>query len=382
MIKIGGQFSGVGAFDEALKRLGYEYENIYQAEWDKHARKTYLANNEEPLYYVEDVRGTPVKEITEQHGSLDIFMSSPPCQSFSIAGKRGGENDNRGILFYESLRFIKINRPRYFIFENVPGLLSIDNGLIFNRWLDLLGGKSVNGTMVMFPDREAAGYHLHHAVLNAKDYGIPQNRARVFIVGIRDDEDATFRWPKRQRLHKLLKDALENKVNDKYLINDVIVDGLILNSDASIKVKSATRKGYEVAKEGDCVNYLFPTSTTRRGRVSCNIVPTIETSPSIGIIVAGRIQGKGWNGMHDQNKRVYDTKGISPTINTMQGGHREPKIIEGYKIRKLTPRECFRLMDFPDHFDISGVSDTQAYKQAGNSICVGVLAGIIQRLMG
>ena len=182
MIKVGGQFSGVGASDQALKRLNIKYENIYQAEWDKYARQTYLHNYEEPIYYVNDVNDTPTQEITEKYGSLDIAMFSPPCQAFSLAGKRLGKEDKRGILFFNSHEFIQVNKPRFFIFENVKGLLSDDGGKTFSEWINMLGGKSVNGNAVLFPYEDSVPYHIYWQVLNAKDYGVPQNRERVFII--------------------------------------------------------------------------------------------------------------------------------------------------------------------------------------------------------
>ena len=107
LIKVGSQFSGVGAFEQSLIRLGIDFKNIYAADLDKFARQTYLLNFEEPEYYVNDVYDTPMDEITEKHGSLDILMLSPPCQAFSLAGKRKGEEDKRGILFYNSHEFIQ-----------------------------------------------------------------------------------------------------------------------------------------------------------------------------------------------------------------------------------------------------------------------------------
>ena len=123
MIKVGSDFSGVGAFDQTLKRLIIDYETIFACDMDKYARKTFIHNYGEPKYYPENVydREIPTK-------SLDIYMTSPPCQAFSLAGKRKGEDDKRGILFYNSHEFIKKNNPRYFIFENVKGLLSDDGG--------------------------------------------------------------------------------------------------------------------------------------------------------------------------------------------------------------------------------------------------------------
>src|SRR5690625_3014478 len=229
-IKVGSQFSGVGAFDYAVKRLGLDYVNIYQSEIDKYAREVYLTNHEEPKYYINDVYNNPIEEITDRYGSLDILMSSPPCQSFSIAGSRGGESDARGVLFYETHKFIKINNPRFFIIENVKGLLSTEKGAVFNRWKDLLGGKSINGNTNMFPNSNSVPYHIHYAVLNAKDYGIPQNRERVFIVGVRDDVDNTFKWPKTEALNKKLKDVLEDEVDKKYYLSDVMIKGFLAHT--------------------------------------------------------------------------------------------------------------------------------------------------------
>lgn len=364
--KIGGQFSGVGAFDQALIRLGVDYENVYQADWDKYARQTYLHNYEEPEYYVKDVYDTPTQEITEKHGSLDIMMFSPPCQSFSLAGKRKGEDDDRGILFYNSHEFIKINKPRYFIFENVKGLLSDAGGKTFWRWIEYLGGKSVNGTANMFPSENSVPYHIYYRVLNAKNYNIPQNRERVFIIGIRDDDDNNFSWPKEEVLERRLKDVLESDVDEKYYLSEKMLTYLVNNQDKRalpfvdekkdisncivsayhktptdgqyLKVKSATKQGYEIAEIGeDSINFEHPESKTRRGRVGVGVSQTLTTSCNQGV--------------HD-----------------------------GYRIRKLTPRECFRLMDFDDTFSWP-VSDSQAYKQAGNSICVGVLERILKNIL-
>ena len=175
-IKVGSDFSGVGAFDQVLKRLGIDYETIFACDMDKYARQTFIHNYSLPKYYPENVYN---REIPTE--PLDIYMTSPPCQAFSLAGKRKGEDDKRGILFYNSHDFIKKNNPRYFIFENVKGLLSDDNGKTFARWIDYLGGKSVNGNPVIFPHEESVNYHVYHKVLNAKNYGVPQNRERIII---------------------------------------------------------------------------------------------------------------------------------------------------------------------------------------------------------
>jgi len=357
MIKTGSDFSGVGAFDQALKKLGIHYKTIFACDWDKYARQTYIENYGDPEYFPKNVYN---REIPKK--SLDIYMTSPPCQAFSLAGNRKGENDERGVLFYNSHEFIKKNKPRYFIFENVKGLLSDAGGLTFKVWLDMLGGKSVNGNPVLFPNEKSTPYHIYWQVLNAKHYGVPQNRERVFIIGIRDDADNTFRFPKTQNLTKKLKDVLENNINDKYFLSEKMVKHLKhhdrsqkpitentetvncitanyakQSSDLQyLKINSATKKGYEIATNQDSINFSVLNSKTRRGRVGKGVAQTLDTACNQGVI---------------------------STTN----------------IRRLTPRECFRLMDFPDTFKWS-VSDTQAYKQAGNSIVVNVLAEIIKNL--
>jgi len=364
MKKTGSDFSGVGAFDQALIKLGIEYKTVFACDMDKYARQTYIHNYGEPDYYPENVYD---REIPKD--SLDIYMTSPPCQAFSLAGKRKGEDDKRGVLFYNSHEFIVKNKPRYFIFENVKGLLSDAKGRTFQIWLDMLGGKSVNGNPVIFPREDATPYHIYYQVLNAKHYGVPQNRERVFIIGIRDDADNDFTFPKPFPLTKRLKDVLENNVDEKYYLSDKMVNFFIENTqnnkekgngfafkpktkedvcnavttkagsrmdDNYLKVKSATKKGYEVATEEDSINFSVPNSETRLGRVGKGVAQTLDTACNQGVI-------------------------------------------DG-EIRRLTPRECFRLMDFPDSFTWT-VSDTQAYKQAGNSIVVNVLAEILKKLI-
>lgn len=413
MIKVGSDFSGIGAFDQALKRLNIDYETIFSCDMDKYARQTFIHNYGMPNYYPENVydREIPTKP-------LDIYMTSPPCQAFSLAGKRKGEYDKRGILFYNSHEFIKKNNPRYFIFENVKGLLSDDNGKTFARWIDYLGGKSINGNPVIFPHEESVPYHVYHKVLNAKNYGVPQNRERVFIIGIRDDVDNNFSFPKEQPLIKRLKDVLENEVDEKYYLSEKMLDGFISNNDNNkvgyinqdtqasqvysdngigqtlcagthgyangyIEVKSATSKGYELAEIGeDSINFEHPNSKTRRGRVGVGVGQTLTTSCNQGIAEPLEFKILGYT--RDSKGKVVSRheKDVAGTIHTSSGngGNTDQFIKYNYRIRKLTPRECFRLMDFPESFDFSCVSDSQAYKQAGNSIVVNVLVEIIKKL--
>ena len=406
MIKTGSDFSGVGAFDQALRKLGIDYQTIYACDWDKYARQTYIENYGEPDYFPKDVYE---REIPKE--SLDLYMTSPPCQAFSIAGKRKGEDDERGILFYNSHEFIQKNNPRYFIFENVRGLLSDANGLTFKVWLDMLGGKSVNGNPVLFPNEKSTPYHIYWQVLNAKHYGVPQNRERVFIIGIRDDADNTFRFPKTQHLTKKLKDVLEDSVDDKYFLSEKMVNRCttyewakpFTDPDKKEIANCVTANYSKQASDCEYINtnnkianqnYSKHKNTIEKGdfmdsynqTIHKEVTPTITTRVSASAcshIFEGKVvqlnQSKECGGKQPyQQNRMYDINGINPALNAGQsvwGGN----IINTKQIRRLTPRECFRLMDFPEDFKWS-VSDTQAYKQAGNSIVVNVLAEIINKL--
>ena len=422
MIKVGSDFSGVGAFDQALRRLNIEYNTKFSCDMDKYARQTYIENYGEPKYYPENVYD---REIPKD--SLDIYMTSPPCQSFSLAGKRKGEDSVNGVLFYNSHEFIQKNKPRYFIFENVKGLLSDAKGRTFQTWLDMLGGKSVNGNPVIFPREDSTPYHIYHQVLNAKNHGVPQNRERVFIIGIRDDKDNNFKFPKPFHLTKRLKNVLEDEVDEKYFLSDDNIDNLLIynkrqtekgtgfsakfrdievvktmdalkcgggGKDDLIKVKSATKKGYEIATENDSINFSVPNSETRRGRVGKGVAQTLDTQCNQGVIRVvcfGRSEkekkrrkahfkktGKD-TGTFKDKELILKNQNYCDTILASEKKKKEGLIAENYNIRRLTPRECFRLMDFPDSFKMP-CSNSQMYKQAGNSIVVNVLAEIINKL--
>jgi DNA (cytosine-5)-methyltransferase 1 len=334
-----------------------------------------------------------------------------------MAGKRLGKEDARGVLFFNSLEFIQVNNPRFFIFENVRGLLSHDKenkkdkiGRTFKEWIDYLGGKSVNGVTNMMPIDEAVPYHLHYKVLNAKKHGVPQNRERVFLIGIRDDQDNTFTWPAEEELTKRLKDVLEDSVDDKYFLsekminvlthhNNPIISNDLPNQSASIlasyfkmggrdqqylKIKSGTAKRYDEATEGDSINLSFPGSETRRGRVGKQVAQTLDTGCNQGVIyndkrlnetiAKNKLPEGEVKAIDTYNRKVQDN---APTLT--EPHHNTTRLWDGFKIRRLTPRECFRLMDFPDTFTWP-VSDSQAYKQAGNSIVVRVLEKIINNL--
>jgi DNA (cytosine-5)-methyltransferase 1 len=257
---------------------------------------------------------------------------------------------------------------RYFIFENVKGLLSDDNGKTFQEWVNMLGGKSVNGVPVIFPYEDSVPYHLYWKVLNAKEHGVPQNRERVFIIGIRDDSDNNFRFQAEEFLRKRLKDIIENDIDDKYFLSENKIDYLIKNQEKR----------------------ALPFLDNDKEISSC-IVATYFKQPTDGqYLKVGTYNDKRLNYTIFKNElpkgspMMLDTYNQSiheecPTLKARHAQNNDRKLWDGYKIRRLTPRECFRLMDFPDTFTWI-CSDSQAYKQAGNSIVVNVLYKILKNL--
>lgn len=398
-IKVGSDFSGVGAFEQALIRLGLNYQTVFACDMDKFARESFIANYGEPEYYPENVYDRKIPK-----ESLDIYMTSPPCQDFSIAGRRPKSSD-KTILFLNSYEFIKVNNPRFFIFENVKGLLShnkknkkLKYGETFNLWLQYLGGKSINGNAVIFPYEESVPYHIYWTVLNSKDHGVPQNRERVFIVGIRDDQDNLFTWPKKESLKKKLKDVLEKDVDEKYFLSEKMIESLVSHSEKMIekgnainarcfkmglddnylKIKSATKQGFELAKEGDSINFSVPNSETRRVRVGKGVSQTLDTACNQAVWIGDYRSDEGLR-IRKDDARTCIMASIKDDYDEKFTAGNAPITNYNERIRRLTPRECFRLQDFPDSFKFV-VSDSQLYKQAGNSITVGVLAKIIEKL--
>lgn len=354
MIKVLELFSGIGACSKALTRLGIDHTIVDAVEIDKYAIQAFNAihgTNFEP----QDIR-TWDKDI-----ECDLIMHGSPCQDFSIAGRQAGGDEGSGTrssLMYETLRIVEKLKPKYVIWENVKNLLSKKHRHNFDAYLEAM---------------EKLGYKNYYQVLNAKHYGVPQNRERVFTISILGDGD--FEFPEPIPLKKKLKDVLEKEVDEKYYLSEKTVAGYMAHTDRHkergngfkfeptdgdviahtvstragqrptdnfVKIITANKQGFDLATDGDGIDLAYPESKTRRGRVGHGVSKTIPTSDSQGVL-------------------------------------------DGMRIRKLTPLSCWRLMGFDDEdFDkakSSGLSNTQLYKQAGNSIVVNVLEAILTNLL-
>jgi DNA (cytosine-5)-methyltransferase 1 len=326
-----------------------------------------------------------------------LITYSSPCQDFSVAGlQKGGDagSGTRSSLLWECERIIRAVKPKYLLMENVKNLVGKKHKHNFIRWLRVL---------------EMMGYQNFWKVLNAKDYGVPQNRERVFVVSILGCGQYLFPNPKK--LEKRLKDVLETKVDKKYYLSNDVVDKFLKSSFRSERDKLQNKNICDCLRARDWKSVKSvkePLACASRGRnpenpsdrtagapteqrLEVNQTGCSNTLTSVQkdnyllepqVKQVGNIVETDSFGGNPQCGRVYSDDGISPTLNTMQGGGREPKITDSYCIRKLTPRECWRLMGVKDEqFNkLHGISNSQLYKLAGNSIVVDVLMGIFKNL--
>ena len=362
-------FAGIGAWGKAIQRVTKRHNDTCELKWyaeiDKYASNAFSAihkeSEEKNIWDItQDIKVDP----------MDIFFYSPPCQTFSIAGKREGVTVAKGNLFYEATKFIKQTKPKYTIMENVKGLPS---------------GDTKKDFVAMLKHLENMGYFNYWKVLNTKDYGIPQNRERVFVVSIRKDlynQGKRFEFPKPFKLNTCMHDYLQVWWDKKYLLSQKMIDAMQYTesefegrfkpkeigehancidtkeggrrTNNFIKVKSGHKKGYDIAKPGDIINLDQPNSTSNRNRVPGDVCSTLTTSCNVG---------------------YYN----------------------GDMIRKLTPLECFRLQGFvyEDYYkavksydktfgtnkDGTTKSDAQMYMRAGNSITVNVIEEILENLL-
>lgn len=372
-------FSGIGAQRSALEKAGIPHKVVAISEIDKFALKSYNEMYNHCLDSGETINLGDITKIDPKDVPDCDFMSySSPCQSFSIAGHMlGGEKGSgtRSSLLWEVEKLIEFKKPKYLMLENVKMLVSKKFKHTFDDWLKVL---------------DSLGYNTYWKVLNAKDFGVPQNRERVFAISIRKDVDyETFEFPKPFKLEKRLKDVLEPKVNKKFYLKSELVNRFKFvegnsnsnvvttspvgdlnhfahrhmnavfgdksisptlstmqggNTQPKVLIKANNSLGYNEAKDGDSISLDHPNSTKKHSRVTKDVSRTLTTSQDVSVI-----------------------------------------LLNGYKfsIRKLTPKECWRLMGFSDsQFEKaqSVNSNSQLYKQAGNSIVVDVMEYIFKNL--
>jgi len=377
-------FSGIGAFESALKNLNIPFNLVGFSEIDKYAVKSYCAIHDVP----ESLNLGDITKIDETKLSkVDFITYGFPYQDISLAGKQQGLfNDDgtktRSGLFFDALRIIKATQPKVAIAENVKNLTSKKFAEQFKIVLDSL---------------EEVGYNNYWAVLNSKDFGIPQNRERVFIVSIRKDCDTgVFEFPEPYPLKLRLKDMLDDVVDEKFYLSEKMfnyvfnihkehkgigfsdaVDKSFVNPIVANTIGCSSAQGQRIGT----TNYV---SDEFENPLKVSDMKSMLFGDSDKVMQIGNCRPTKTRENPNQG-RVYDVNGISPCLNTMGGGNLEPHIVEKMKIRKLTPKECFRLMGFDDEdfYKAEQVnSNTQLYKQAGNSIVVDVAEELLCMLFG
>lgn len=413
MLKVIELFAGIGAQRKALQKAKIEHEVIAISEIDKYAIQSYNAIHGETLN---------LGDITkiEKMPKADLWTYSFPCTDISLAGRMNGFEKHSGThssLLWEVQRLLSVSiddgtLPKYLLMENVKNLISKKFKPLFDEWCKYL---------------ESLGYKNFYKVLNAKDYGVPQNRERVFMISIRDD-NALYQFPNEINLDAKLGDYLENDVDEKYYLSTKLINcftdmknrngilrGLqfqpklifkdeiartittragtrpcdnfivepVISLDGKVIVPQATKDGYAIANVGDGI--YTNRCAFKRGVVQKDKIPTLKTSVNdIAVVVTKDSENyiqwkqKGW---FDIECRAYKEDKISGALNTR--GHIKV-LTNDVAIRRLTPLECFRLMGFDDEdyqkITELKISDTQAYKMAGNSIVVNCLTEIFKKL--
>ena len=312
-MKVLSLFSGIGAFEKALEKIGVEYELVNYCEIDKFASKSYSAiHGVSEKLNLGDITKINEKALPKD---IDLITYGFPCQDISLSGKQKGLFDENGKqtrsgLFFEALRIIKETQPKVAIAENVKNLTS---------------NKFKEQFQIVLNSLERAGYSNYWQVLNAKDYGMPQNRERVFIVSIRKDIDSgKFTFPKPVALELTLKDMLEDEVDEKYYMSEKMIDYICATGtknfsyepEIDLEVARPLTNSMHKCHRASTDNYVSDSFMKEDVKVQI-----VNGKPEINMIGLLNIKG------NEQVRRVYGTDGISPTLNTMQGGHRQPKIL-------------------------------------------------------
>ena len=410
MIKYLDMFAGIGGFRSGLEKVG-GFECVGYCECDKFAKQAYeaLYDTRKELYF-DDARKIDPEELPD----IDLICGGFPCQSFSIAGKRRGFDDVRGTLFFEIARIAAVKRPRYLLMENVPGLLSHDQGRTFETILQTL---------------DELGYDVAWQVLNSADFGVPQARKRVFIIGFLRGECSGRVLSFTDANPKTLIKRIPGREGCRVYSPDGLSITLTGNAGGfggrsglyeilGLPIKSLTKTGYQIAVPGDSIDLAYADMNSRRGRVGHDIAHTVTPSATQGFYsvkcidlnpdpaiteLARCITARQNNGMSthkgEKSAALLLEKPI-PVLTPMkekvrQQGRRfkdpdDPMftitvtdrngVMYNGLIRKLMPLECWRLQGFTDEqfskVKAAGISNAQLYKQAGNAVTVNVIAAL------
>ena len=398
-------FSGIGGFRSGLERIG-GFECIGHCEIDKYANQAYNAIYEPKgeIYY-EDARTINPNELPD----IDLICAGFPCQAFSIAGLRGGFNDSRGTLFFEIARIAAVKRPPFLLLENVPGLLSHDGGWTFATILTSLS---------------ELGYDVAWQVLNSKNFGVPQSRKRVYIIGYLRERCPGEILSFTESNVKALEQILPGREGDRVYSTDGVSITLTSNAggfggktglyEMSLPIKSLTKSGYQIAHPGDSIDLAYPNLNTRRGRVGDQIVHTITPGATQGVFFIDMNEGaklteharcitarqdSGISKHKGEHSGVFieETRAVltPDRENKRQQGRRfkeneEPMftitaqdrhgVMRYGRVRRLMPIECWRLQGFTDEqfykAVATGLKDGRLYKMAGNAVSVPVISAL------
>lgn len=345
-IRLGTSFSGIGAIEHAFKRLGLNYQIQFAGDIDADCKQSYFANYDiTESHWHNDIHSFDAKPYM---GQVDLFVGGAPCQAFSIRGKRGGFEDTRGTLFSEFARIVMECQPKIFIFENVKGILNHDKG---RTWRTILR---------TFEDD--CNYCVYYQVLNGKNYGVPQSRERLYCIGFKNP--TYFKYPTPIPLEKTKYDYLDRIIDGKYFLKKKGVNFITRSIN---HVKSYTQINGDIMlcqKRNQQFNWHgdFVFHPALASEIDDNIFKVSDFEEDYYIDADLPLYAL----KQEDNGLFYMSK--NEQIDTTRG-----------RYRKMTPRECLKLMGFDDSFKIV-VPDTVIYKQAGNSIIVDVLIAILKQL--
>ena len=365
-INVATLFSGIGAIEHALDRLNIGHKIVFAGDIDKHVKDSYLANYDiGECDWHNDITSFDAKPYKDQ---VDLLVGGSPCQAFSMVGKRLGLDDTRGTLFYDFARVVNEVKPKVFIYENVKGLLNHDGGNTWNVVRDVF---------------EQLGYQIHYQLLNSKDYGIPQHRERIFVVGFK--EPTEFLFPSPIPLESAMHDFLEDFINSKYYLKEKGIKFVTSSKNRQKRYTQINGKVMLCQKANQQFNwhgdFIFESIEKPEFNEFIFDINDVEEKYYLSDKVKHYVLAGGTKNFKTSNKT--DLTIARPLLQTMHKMHRAG--VDNYvthnkgRIRKLTPRECLRLMGFRDDFKIV-VSDTQMYRQAGNSIVVDVFIALLKQM--